>query len=233
MIGKNVIKLESVDSTNNYLKLNSNSLEEGTIVVSKIQTSGRGRSDHTWMSEEGNLYFSFILKGWISRSKVFELLARVSVAVIRVLKDFNIESQIKYPNDILIENRKICGILIESYGALEIDYGIIGVGINVNQTNFRELDYKAISIKHFIKEDISTDQVLDKFIREYNELEGVPFEKIFDDYLRYSMIIGKRLDYNDKVYTIKGISDKGKLTLESYEDTIEISLNSIKLKDLY
>ena len=106
MIGKNVIKLESVDSTNNYLKLNSNSLEEGTIVVSKIQTSGRGRSDHEWMSEEGNLYFSFILKGWISRSKVFELLARVSVAVIRVLKDFNIESQIKYPNDILIENHQ-------------------------------------------------------------------------------------------------------------------------------
>ncbi len=233
IIGKKILRFNSIESTNDYIKKNSTSLEEGIIVLSKIQTSGRGRSNHEWMSEEGNLYFSFLLKGYISRSKIFELLSKVSVAVIKLLKDFNINSKIKYPNDILIEDKKICGILIESYGALEIDYVVVGIGINVNQMNFKELSEKAISIKGVLGFEVDIEQVLKKFIEHYNLLEDIPFANLFNDYLEYSLIIGKRIDFNGKPYLIKGISDSGKLIIENDNQTKYISLNEISIKDLY
>ena len=74
VIGKTIIRFDSVGSTNNYIKSNSSLLEEGTVVVSKIQTSGRGRSNHSWMSDEGNLYFSLSFPDDICsrvRSKIF------------------------------------------------------------------------------------------------------------------------------------------------------------------
>ena len=233
VIGNKIIRFESIESTNDYIKKNSNSLDEGTIVLSKIQTSGRGRSNHTWMSVEGNLYFSFLLNGYISRSKIFELLTKVSNAIIRLLKDFNIDAKIKYPNDILIEDKKICGILIESYGALEIDYVVVGVGINVNQVNFKELNDIAISMKNVLGEEIDINKVLEKFIHNYNFIADHPSTILFDEYLQCSMIIGKKIDINGKSYLLKGISEKGKLIIENNNIIEYINLNEINIKDLY
>ena len=185
------------------------------------------------MSEEGNLYFSFLINGYISRSKIFELLTKVSNAIIRVLKDFNIEAKIKYPNDILVEDKKICGILIESYGSLEIDYVVVGVGINVNQIDFKELNDKAISMKNILDFEIDNDKVLEKFITYYNQLDKIPFVKLFDEYLRYSMIVGKKANIKGTVYLIKGINEEGKLIVENNNNIEYINLNEISIKDLY
>lgn len=233
MIGKTIFRFDSVESTNNYIKVNSSSLEEGTVVVSKIQTSGRGRSNHTWMSEEGNLYFSFIINEFTSRRKIFELLSKVSITVVRLLRDFNIKSEIKYPNDILIEDKKICGILIESYGALEIDYIVVGVGINVNQLDFKGLNDKAISMKKILGININIEQILGKFIEHYNILEELPFNEIFNEYLNNSLIIGKRTNYNGETYLIKGITEAGKIIIEKSDINKYINLNEIKIKDLF
>lgn len=233
MIGNKIIRLESVESTNNYIKKNSSSLEEGTIVISRTQTSGRGRSNHTWMSEKGNLYFSFLLNGYISRSKVFELLIKVSNAVVELLNDYRIESEIKYPNDILVGDKKISGILIESYGSKEIDYVVVGVGINVNQLNFKEINDVAISMKSIIGIKFDIEDILSSFIKHYNKLESIPFNKLFDTYLKYSLIIGKRTKLNNKIYLIKGISDNGKLMIENNNIIEYINLNEISIKDLF
>ncbi|MCK5388624.1 MAG: biotin--[acetyl-CoA-carboxylase] ligase [Candidatus Izimaplasma sp.] len=233
MIGNEIIRLESVESTNNYLKDNQLSLDDETIVVSKIQTSGRGRSNHVWMSEAGNLYFSFLLKGYISRNMMFELLVKVSNTVVKLLKDYKIDSEIKYPNDVLVKGKKICGILIESSGSNEIDFVVVGVGINVNQLNFKELSSVAISMKNIIGIETDIDGVLSRFIKYFNELKGVPFIKLFDNYLRYSLIIGKSIMYEGKEYLIEGISDEGKLIIKNSSETLNIHLNKIKLKDLF
>ena len=233
MIGKKIIRFESLESTNNYIKNNSDSLDEGTVVVSETQTSGRGRSNRVWMSEEGNLYFSFLLRGDIFRSNIFKLITQVSNAIIKLLKDFNIKAQIKYPNDILVEDKKICGILIESYGALEIDYVVAGIGINVNQLDFKEINDKAISMKNIINIDTDVDHVLRKFIDYYNELEGIPFNILFDDYIKYSMIIGKKMDIDGRIYNINGITEEGNLIIENNNKEEYINLNEINIKDLY
>ena len=233
VIGKKIIKFDYIESTNNYIKTNFSSLEEGTIIMSKMQTSGRGRSDHTWMSEVGNLYFSFLLDGRISRDKIFELLVKVSVAVVKTLKYFCVESEIKYPNDILIRDKKVCGILIESSGADEIDSVIVGVGINVNQINFKKLNGVATSMKTITAIEFDIEEVLNRFVVDYNSLEEVPFTELFDDYLRCSSIIGKRTNYDGIIYKIKGISEEGKLIIENYDETRQIRLNEIKIKDLF
>ena len=233
VIGKKIIKLESIDSTNDYIKKHSDALDEGTIVQSSIQTLGRGRSNHSWMSKEGNLYFSFLLNGYIPRNKIFELLIKVSNAIICLLKDYNIKGKIKYPNDILVEDKKICGILIESYGSKEIDYVVVGIGININQVDFMELSEVATSMKNLLSIDTDINQVLEKFIKYFNSYEDTPFNKLFNDYLRYSLIIGKRTKINGKTYLIKGINESGKLIIENNNNIEYINLNEISIKDLY
>ncbi|MCK5761895.1 MAG: biotin--[acetyl-CoA-carboxylase] ligase [Candidatus Izimaplasma sp.] len=233
MIGNKIIRLESVDSTNNYIKDNQLSLDDGTIVISKYQTSGRGRSNHVWMSEVGNLYFSYLIKGDIDRKLVFEILVKVSLSVVKLLKDYNIASEIKYPNDILVKGKKISGILIESSGSDEIDFVVVGVGINVNQLNFKELNTIATSIKKNIGIDTNIDIVQDKFIKYFNAQKVIPFTKLFSDYLHHSLVIGKNTIYKDKNYQIIGISNKGKLIIENSNETLHIHLNELKLKELF
>lgn len=233
MIGKKIIKFESLESTNNFLKINHSSLDNGTIVQSDIQTKGRGRSNHTWMSEKGNLYFSVLLKEEIKRSLVFNYLVKSSVAIIRLLREFDIEGRIKYPNDILVEDKKICGILTESYGGFDVDYLVIGIGVNINQQDFKSLNSKATSIKLEKNEEYLLDEVLDKYIYQYNKLETEEYKIVFEEYINSSMVIGKKILLDSKDFLIKGIHRNGNLILE-FNNNIEFkALNEISLEQLY
>ena len=87
-------------------------MSHGTIVTAVRQKHGRGRGNRSWESEDGNLYFSFILKNRIRYEDIFSVLINTSVSVVQVLQRLGIHSKIKYPNDILFDFKKICGILI-------------------------------------------------------------------------------------------------------------------------
>ena len=232
MIGKNIIKFETIESTNNYIKINNLFLKEGTVILASQQTAGRGRSNHQWMSEKGNLYFSFINKKKVSRTKIFKFTVLTSMAVINLLKSFNIEARIKYPNDILIKDKKICGILIESSGLKEIDYVVVGVGINVNQLSFKELNALAISMKQITKKEYKIKELLDNFINEYNLLEQTAFSKVFKEYLNYSLIIGKKIKIEGNIYEIRGITKIGEIIIKNKNEQKQLALNSINIKEL-
>jgi len=233
MIGSKILKFEVIESTNNFLKINQSSLEHGTIVQANIQTQGRGRNNHTWMSEKGNLYFSVLLKEEINRSLIFDNLVKTSVAIIRLLREFDIDGRIKYPNDILVEDKKICGILTESYGSLDIQYLVIGVGININQLDFKDLSNKATSFKIEKNKEYSIEEVLGKFIKHYNKLESENYELIFKEYITSSMVVGKKILFDSKEFLIKGIHKNGNLILE-HENIIEYRTpNEISLTQLY
>ena len=102
---------EELDSTNNFVKLNVSNLENGAIIVAERQTRGRGLRDNQWYSDFGNLYFSFIIKDNVYRSNLFTYIVQSSVSIIKTLKQFGINAEIKYPNDCLVESKKITGIL--------------------------------------------------------------------------------------------------------------------------
>ena len=103
----------------------------------------------------------------------------------------------------------------------------------MNQVDFKELSDTAVSMKNTLGNDSSVEEVLVGFIKHFNLIEEVPFTKVFEDYLRYSLIIGKRTLIDDEEYLISGISEAGKLIIENDKESKEISLNSIQLTDLY
>ncbi len=232
MIGRKIIELENINSTNDYIKAHFKELDDGTIVVAKRQWAGRGRSNHQWKSELGNLYFSFIIKKKIVRDELFMFTVLSSMAVINLLKNYKINAVIKYPNDILVNNKKICGILTESSGSKEIDHVVIGIGINVNQEDFQELNSLAVSIKQITKQDYQVKQILKDFIQEYNLLEETSYLKGFNAYLKASLIIGKKIIFEGMKYEISGIKENGEIIIKNEKHQKAIILNSINIKEL-
>lgn len=223
-----IIKFKTISSTNDYIKKNFVDLEDSTIVVSNEQTSGRGRSDHTWKSEIGNLYMSLLKKNDLTHDSFFFEMIQISMSIVELLKRFDIKSKIKYPNDILVNNKKICGILIESKWSDSIDYLILGMGINVNQIDFQELNFKATSIQLESGLEVKLDDVLMMFLDIYN---NNTFE--LQDYIENSMIIGKMINYNDELCKVIGISKEGYLLLKSEQDEYRVKMNEISLEEIY
>ncbi|MCX7990983.1 MAG: biotin--[acetyl-CoA-carboxylase] ligase [Proteobacteria bacterium] len=132
--GKELFQFISIDSTNSYAHRVSESAREGAIIISEQQTAGRGRRGRIWFSPFGkSLYFSVILKPRLPVTVLTRLTIVVGVSVADALKSFGIDVNLKWPNDIMINNRKIGGILSELYSEGETaKYVVLGVGINVH-----------------------------------------------------------------------------------------------------
>ncbi|MBU1020903.1 MAG: biotin--[acetyl-CoA-carboxylase] ligase [Firmicutes bacterium] len=234
MIGSKILRFDVLESTNDFAKLNYESLDQGTIVIATKQTKGRGRNNKTWKSDQGNLYFSIVLKEDISLKRLFRYVSITSLAMVHVLDNCGIKASIKYPNDILVNQKKIAGILIESAGNLtNLNYVIIGVGINVNQTSFNELSERATSFRLETEKQCSVDRVLLQFIHHYNMLSEAEYQNVYDDYISKSIVLGKKITYDDEEYTIRSIDMDGVINLENGLMKKRVVMNEISLEELY
>lgn len=152
----NVIHLGSVDSTNNYLRYlveQDPNLETYTIVTADSQTQGKGQRGNKWDSEPGmNLHFSMLLRPDLlaaPKARLFDINVISALAVREALNDRISRSRvfIKWPNDILVEDKKIAGILTENqFSGFALEYSIVGIGVNVNQTDFHDYPRPATSL---------------------------------------------------------------------------------------
>lgn len=134
-----IIWLEEVDSTNKYVREHISELDNLSVVAALKQTAGKGQGDHKWHSEpEQNLLFSIVLKDPdIHASEQVKISDTTAESIVDLLHAHGIEAWIKPPNDIWVNKKKICGILIEhSLIGSRISWTIIGIGLNVNQTIF-------------------------------------------------------------------------------------------------
>lgn len=158
----------SISSTNDYLK-EHNYLPSGTVVTADYQTNGRGTKQNTWESARfQNILMATILKPDILVSDIAKLVKVSSVAITETLSNFGIEAKIKWPNDIMVNDKKIAGILLESSVTKnKVDYVILGVGLNVNQVYFRHLTETATSIKKELKE-VQREHVEESLIKNLN-----------------------------------------------------------------
>ena len=239
-----MIKLDAIDSTNSYLKklLLKENINDFTIVVSKHQTNGRGRNGNLWANKPYlNLAFS-VYKRFINFSvnEKFMLNIVSSVSVYEVLKKYKLNNlTIKWPNDIMTENKKIAGILIEnSVRGNKINHSVIGVGININQSQFLDLP-NATSVflesgkKHSV-EKIAVelkDAIKKNFTNfEIRETELIEF---------YNSVLYKRnvttdfttIDAKKIQGTIIGVNKEGTLSLKQKNHKVfEFSENQIKMK---
>ena len=173
-----IIKFDSIASTNTTLRaLVNTGVPEGTVVVAKSQTSGRGRGDRVWSSPEGGLYFSLLLKApQLNRPTDLALLAGAVMA--KTVKQFVSSSQsvgVKWPNDCLLQGKKVGGVLCEALGEGCTAPLIIGVGINVNVASthlipFQERPFKATSLLEFSSgQRFDLDLVLQTFLKIFFE----------------------------------------------------------------
>ena len=165
-IGSTVIRLSRVASTNNYAReLVRDKLPiEGTVIIAKEQTEGRGQRSNTWVTEpKKNLTCSYILKPvFLAAKNQFMLSAAVALAIFDTISEFLPENhvKIKWPNDLLVDGKKIAGILIEnSLRGSSLETSIVGVGLNINQTDFPK-GLNVTSLKSITREELKIDEVL-------------------------------------------------------------------------
>jgi BirA family biotin operon repressor/biotin-[acetyl-CoA-carboxylase] ligase len=169
-----VIKLNATASTNDYLRnlCTVQSLENYTTVTTEIQTQGKGQRGNKWISEpHKNLILSTLIKDTLTiHSSIFDLNIAISMAIISALQHFKIPKiSIKWPNDILADGKKIAGILIEnSFIGQNTVLSIVGIGLNVNQTNFDGFP-KASSLKNITEKEFDKEEILHKIVQEIKQ----------------------------------------------------------------
>ena len=167
-----IIWLEEVESSNRYVRSHINELDNLSVVSALSQTSGKGQGDHVWLSEPGkNLTFSILVKNpSIAPKEQSRISLDVAQTIVQLLERHDIKAWIKPPNDIWVEDKKICGILIEhSLRGNRISWTIIGIGLNVNQTNFpKELPNPTSMATEGAPADIRS--LLEEYIRIFSTL---------------------------------------------------------------
>jgi BirA family biotin operon repressor/biotin-[acetyl-CoA-carboxylase] ligase len=233
IIGKKIFYFDRIQSTNLYAKqLIDEKIENGTIVISDVQTGGRGRKNRTWISPSGGLWFSVILYPDIAPRSGMVITMAASISVSKAIKKITgLKTEIKWPNDILLKNKKVCGILTELDSDLKkINYVIVGIGVNVNNKIENQLNDIAISLKQVTRSDVSRDKLFRSIIKNfdvnYYRLKNNDFDYIKKTWLSYSNIMGRKVKITEEQNIIEGvvkdIDDNGYLILETKTEKIRI-----------
>ncbi len=228
------IHFQEIDSTNIYLKNTYKLLSNFTFVSTDYQSHGKGRNDRTWSSEPGeNLMFSFLVKdeNLLKQSPIISLLSAVEVA--KVLETYKIKHvSIKWPNDVLINDKKVCGILAE--GQLP-DYMVVGIGLNVNQKKFPEgLRRPATSLCLEHKKDIDIEELKEKlFPQLVDSLTNLDLDKSLDYFRKHNYLLNKRVKaiVNNQTFIgeVVGIDDSFCLQVVTHGMLLHIDSGEIEI----
>lgn len=174
-LGKNIIYYPTIDSTQKEIwrRRQNHNIKNGTIILSELQTAGMGTHGRKWHTDvENNIAFSFLVETNCNTDKIQGITVDVATTIIEVFKKlYNIELQIKDPNDIVYQNKKIGGILTETKVQKEkVKCIVIGIGINTNQENFaKEIEMIATSIKKEFGIRVENELVIYQFCKLFEE----------------------------------------------------------------
>ena len=236
-----LITYDTIDSTNEEAKrLARKGAPSGVVVWAKEQSSGIGRRGRKWISEIGNLYFSILLRPECSAFKAMQLSFLASVCMAENIKYVLPETAIvncKWPNDVLVKDRKISGILLESQTIAQgdIDWLVIGIGLNVKSFP-KDLEFPATSLLHEeAKSDICAEFMLElfshRFLSNYKIWKEMGFEPIRKAWLRRVAWIGKkiivRLEHETLIGVFKALDKDGALILLHNDDERRITAGDI------
>ncbi|WP_339835378.1 biotin--[acetyl-CoA-carboxylase] ligase [uncultured Flavobacterium sp.] len=230
----NIIKLNATNSTNDYLKdlMRKQFVDNFTIVVANSQQKGRGQRDAEWFSEAGkNLTFSILVRDLImSPTELFTLNIAVALSVLETLNQLTSKKcAVKWPNDIMADNKKIAGILIEN--AIQQNgeiYSVIGIGFNVNQINFNSIN-NVTSLRLLENLDFNLDNILNRLLENLKQnisLVRIKSDLLWEKYL--DNLFKKEIpttfeDENQQKFMgiIKGVSSIGQLQVLLEDDSIK------------
>lgn len=216
-----LISFDKIPSTQDYAHdlIVEGKATDRTVVTALAQSAGRGRYKRTWVSHHGNLYASFIYK---IAERDPKLSYAVAVAIAETLISFGLKPQIKWPNDVLIDGKKISGVLIE-YAR---NFVIVGIGINI-KTCPTVKEYKTAKVEDYA--DASVQDVLSVLIKKLDKWRRTDFVIVRERWMELAMCINKMIKYQGKSAELIGINEDGALVLRfdsryvlTYGDEISI-----------
>ena len=233
IIGKNLIVLDSVNSTNDYLKkLGNEGCENGTVVAAREQTRGKGRLGRTWQSKKDDgIAFSVLLRPNVAPSEVSAITPLAGLAVCKAIREYTkLDCVIKWPNDIIVGRKKLVGILTEMSAEFDaVEYVITGIGINVDHTSFpEEIAFKATSLlletgRHIDKNEFLAcvlEHLENEFVK--NNLELTP--TALSEYTDLCATVGRSVTFQRGTRRISGmavgVSEHGELKVMMSDGTI-------------
>jgi BirA family biotin operon repressor/biotin-[acetyl-CoA-carboxylase] ligase len=222
-------------------KLAEKGFKEGLVVVAGKQTNGYGRIKREWSSNDGGLWFSMLLKPSIRPEETSKLALLLSIALNRILeKNYNVGSEIKWPNDVLVLGKKVAGIIIEMSAEQDIvNWVVAGIGINANNNLPKDLESLAVSLKTILKKKLDRSEFLAALLMEFEDLyvafQKKGFKEFYDEY-------SDKMAYKNKPVTIDtgysaiaginlGVDEEGKLIIKTsngFEKIISGTLRRLK-----
>ncbi len=229
-LGREIYCCHEVESTNNAARSIASKCPDGTVVLSEMQTAGRGRLNRPWSSPPGGIWMSLILKPEIPLSQVYSINMAVSTALARTVSGlYGLRAEIKWPNDLLIKGRKFCGILMEIAAEVDrLDYALVGIGINANVDVSRFPDeWNATSLSKELGRNVSRLELIQRILQEIEASYGkLGTDEVFMEWCDRSATIGKQvriaLSSGDREGTAVALAKDGALCLKTEEGTFRV-----------
>lgn len=216
LIGRTVHYFQRITSTNDLAKeFASLGAKEGTVIVAEIQTSGKGRLGREWASPKGGIWLSTILRPKLSVEDSPKLTLMASLAVARTINQlFKLKAEVKWPNDVLINGKKVCGILTEANTKGRIvNFVVIGIGVNANvelDSLPKEVRKIATSLKHELNREINRERflsiLLEKMEHYYFMLTKGKSSQILKKWKNLCGFLGSYIEVTSLKEKIEGIA---------------------------
>jgi BirA family biotin operon repressor/biotin-[acetyl-CoA-carboxylase] ligase len=212
LVGKKVLVFPSLPSTNDIAKREAKrGAREGTVILAEEQTAGRGRLKRAWLSPQGSIALSVILHPTPAQLPALIMVASLAVAHC-IEKVADLKTQIKWPNDVLIKGKKVCGILVESdVRGSSVDYAVIGIGLNVNlkTTDFPDIAATATSLSQELGKELSLPEIIGCLLVEVENLylalpEG---DGVFKEWRSRLVTLGQEVEVSSGKTVHKGVAE--------------------------
>jgi BirA family biotin operon repressor/biotin-[acetyl-CoA-carboxylase] ligase len=240
-IGRNFIYSDEVESTNTMLLASKDSNQNGTVLLAEFQNKGRGRKEREWISSSGqNLTFSILLKGEFKEQKINLINLSAAIAVAQSIENlFQLNVELKWPNDVLVHKKKIAGILLESVSkSNKISRVVVGIGINVNQPNFPgQFDIPPTSVRKEFHSIVSREKLLSEVLNNFEEMLEVSKKsgkKILANWRNRCKMLGERIKIIEedkvKVGIFEDIDESGFLILRNGDKLEKIHYGDVSLR---
>lgn len=227
-IGKNIIYFNEIDSTNIKAKeLGQQNIEAGSVIIAERQTLGSGRFNRQWASPNGGLWFSLVLRPVLPPTEAPKITQIAAASIFKALKELNIDITIKWPNDIILNNKKLCGILAEMKCDMDsVHYLVLGIGMNINLTEDdlnEDIRSIATSLKIEFNRQFSRTEILAKILNHFEILynkfvNDLDLSETISICRNHSSIFGKQaklITYNkEEIVTCISLSDTGDLIVK-------------------
>ena len=225
-LGRNLLILEEASSTNAVALSSIGQRQSGSIILAETQKEGRGRLSRSWASPPGGIWMSLVLKPDIPLSRVYRINLAASVSICRAISDkLGLEAGIKWPNDILIREQKVCGILMELGAQVDrLDYAVVGVGLNANNdpAAFPE-PWRSTSLAARLGRSIDRCALIAAILNEMEQaLDNMESREVYEEWRSRSLTLGKRVRISSAEGELIGrvleLDQDGALILEQGQD---------------